>query len=131
MIQLATELRTEIDSTLAQLRKLTEPDVTRDRGAGKWVKKEILGHLIDSASNNHQWTELIDIWTAVNRQVAQAIESVPENRLIIEFAVLAIYGHVAGRAASMARKSRFIAATNRASGAMLVAAGTGLAWTNR
>lgn len=26
----------------------------RHRGAGKWVAKEILGHLIDSAANNHQ-----------------------------------------------------------------------------
>ena len=112
MIQIANELRTEIDSTLVRLRKLTESDVTRDRGAGKWIKKEILGHLIDSASNNHQrfvraqfedpfvgpgydgdawvalhryrqrsWTELLDIWAAMNRQVAQAVESVPENRL--------------------------------------------------
>ena len=112
MIQLAAELRAEIDSALVRFRKLTESDVTRDRGTGKWVKKEILGHLIDSASNNHQrfvraqfedpfvgpgydqdvwvalqryrqrpWTELVDIWSALNRQVAQAIESVPEGRL--------------------------------------------------
>ena len=112
MTELATELRAEIESALARLRKFTESDVTRDRGAGKWVKKEILGHLIDSAANNHQrfvraqfedpfvgpgyeqdawvalhryrqrpWTELLDIWAALNRQVARAIESVPENRL--------------------------------------------------
>jgi len=112
MIHLAAELRTEIDSALLRLRKLTETDVARDRGSGKWVKKEILGHLIDSASNNHQrfvraqfedpfvgpgydqdawvalqqyrhrpWTELLDIWAATNRQVAQTIESVQENRL--------------------------------------------------
>lgn len=54
MIQLAAELRAEIDSALLRLRKLTETDVARDRGPGKWVKKEIFGHLIDSASNNHQ-----------------------------------------------------------------------------
>ena len=54
MIDLAAELRAEIDSALLRLHKLTETDVTRGRGAGKWVKKEIIGHLIDSASNNHQ-----------------------------------------------------------------------------
>lgn len=29
-------------------------DVSRPLSPGKWSKKEILGHLIDSASNNHQ-----------------------------------------------------------------------------
>ncbi len=112
MKQLADELRSEIEAASARLRKLGESDVMRDRGAGKWVKKEILGHLIDSASNNHQrfvraqfedpfvgpgydqdvwvalqqygnrpWTELLDIWIALNRQVAQAMESVPSDRL--------------------------------------------------
>lgn len=63
--------------------------------------------------------------------VAPQVMILAITSLIIEFVVLAIYGHVAGRAASIARKSRFITATNRASGAMLVAAGTGLAWTSR
>ena len=31
-----------------------EAEATRPRGEGKWVKKQILGHLIDSAVNNHQ-----------------------------------------------------------------------------
>jgi len=54
MIEVASELRDEIESVLPRLRRLAEADVTRDRGSGKWVKKEILGHLIDSAANNHQ-----------------------------------------------------------------------------
>jgi len=54
MIELASELRDEIESALPRLRRLPEADVTRNRGAGKWSKKEILGHLIDSAANNHQ-----------------------------------------------------------------------------
>ena len=28
--------------------------VSRNRGPGKWGRREILGHLIDSAANNHQ-----------------------------------------------------------------------------
>jgi hypothetical protein len=35
-------------------RNWQESEVTQDRGAGKWMRKEILGHLIDSALNNHQ-----------------------------------------------------------------------------
>lgn len=54
MIELASELRDEIESALPRLQRLPEADVTRNRGAGKWVKKEVLGHLIDSAANNHQ-----------------------------------------------------------------------------
>ncbi len=54
MIELAKELRAEVDDTAARLRRLSETDVMQDRGVGKWVKKEILGHLIDSAANNHQ-----------------------------------------------------------------------------
>jgi len=54
MSEVAGELRRELDSTLPRLRRLAEADVTHDRGPGKWVKKEVLGHLIDSAVNNHQ-----------------------------------------------------------------------------
>ena len=54
MIELASALRAEVDRAAAYFRSLGEADVTRSRGTGKWVKKEILGHLIDSAANNHQ-----------------------------------------------------------------------------
>ncbi|PYQ05709.1 MAG: DinB family protein [Acidobacteria bacterium] len=54
MIEVAGELRDEMDAVLPRLRSMAEADVSRDRGPGKWMKKEILGHLIDSAANNHQ-----------------------------------------------------------------------------
>ncbi len=54
MIELASELRAEVDRAARYLRDLGEQAVTQDRGPGKWVKKQILGHLIDSAANNHQ-----------------------------------------------------------------------------
>ncbi|MBI3049361.1 MAG: DinB family protein [Acidobacteria bacterium] len=54
MKERADNLRSQVDSALASLGALTEADVTAPRGPGKWVKKEILGHLIDSAANNHQ-----------------------------------------------------------------------------
>jgi homoserine/homoserine lactone efflux protein len=47
--------------------------------------------------------------------------------VIIEFFVLAGYGALAARAASMAHEPRFVAVTNRISGGMLVVAGTGIA----
>ena len=54
MIELAAALRAEVEEAAVRLRHLTATEVNRDRGAGKWIKKEILGHLVDSAANNHQ-----------------------------------------------------------------------------
>ena len=50
----AEELRSEIDASYPRLRALTEAEVSAPRAGGKWSRKEILGHLIDSAANNHQ-----------------------------------------------------------------------------
>jgi hypothetical protein len=54
MTKAPTELRAVVSDTSRKLQALSEEDVMRSRGAGKWVKKEILGHLIDSALNNQQ-----------------------------------------------------------------------------
>ncbi len=112
MIELAAELRAEVGRAAGRLRKLGDADVARDRGPGRWVKKEILGHLVDSAVNNHQrlvraqlsdpfvgpgydqeawvriqryrerpWTELVELWTALNRHVAATIAALPAERL--------------------------------------------------
>jgi len=109
---LASELRAEVEKAAGRFRGLGESDAMRSRGPGKWVKKEILGHLIDSAANNHQrfvrapltdrlvfpgyqqddwvaaqryrerpWTELVDLWVALNRHVAATIEAVPAGKL--------------------------------------------------
>jgi hypothetical protein len=77
----------------------------------KWSKKEIIGHLIDSAVNNHQrfvraqfedipsiaynqnkWNEynyyqqmnklqIISFWTAYNRQLVELIKRIPQHKL--------------------------------------------------
>jgi hypothetical protein len=36
-----------------RLEAISDGDASRPRSAGKWSRKEIVGHLIDSASNNH------------------------------------------------------------------------------
>jgi hypothetical protein len=54
MTKAAAELRATVSESLPKLQALSENEVMRARGAGKWVKKEILGHLIDSALNNQQ-----------------------------------------------------------------------------
>ena len=43
-----------LDVTPEQLAQITEAASAKPGAPGKWSKKQILGHLIDSASNNHQ-----------------------------------------------------------------------------
>ena len=80
----------------------------------KWSKKEILGHLIDSATNNHQrfiraqfeekpeiyydedmWVQynyynelsskqLIHFWTAYNKQLVEIMKRIPVENLLRE-----------------------------------------------
>jgi hypothetical protein len=54
MKDLASDLRCEVEQVAGALRWITETDALQHRGDGKWTRKEILGHLIDSAANNHQ-----------------------------------------------------------------------------
>jgi hypothetical protein len=43
-----------IERVQSQFSNLTEPEVSQNPAPDKWSKKEILGHMVDSASNNHQ-----------------------------------------------------------------------------
>ncbi len=47
-------LRQTLDQVQAFLLKINDLDATQKPAPGKWSKKEIIGHLIDSAGNNHQ-----------------------------------------------------------------------------
>lgn len=51
---IAADLRGTIAEALPALRRLSDDDASRPRASGKWSPKQVLGHLIDSASNNHQ-----------------------------------------------------------------------------
>jgi len=108
---LAAALRAEVDGAAARFRRMDEAATTASRGSDKWVPKQIIGHLVDSAANNHQrcvraqladryvgpgydqeawverqryrdrpWTELVDLWVALNRHLAAAIEAIPEGK---------------------------------------------------
>ena len=112
MLDVAEAIRAEVDRVSAAFRRWTDADVSNSRGAGKWGRKEILGHLIDSAANNHQrfvraqfsdrlvfpgydqdawveanayrsraWSELVELWAAMNRHLAAAVERVPAGKL--------------------------------------------------
>jgi hypothetical protein len=93
------------------LDKIPEENFSKKPAPEKWSKKEILGHLIDSASNNHQrfvrvqfeempriaynqndWnrasrynqmdkSHLINFWAIYNRHLVEIISRIPRNDL--------------------------------------------------
>ena len=48
------ELREVVAAAMPRLLALSEEEAARPPAPGKWSPKEVLGHLIDSASTNHQ-----------------------------------------------------------------------------
>ena len=54
MKEIADEIRTIVDNSLGPLSSMPTDKVSFKAGPDKWSRKEILGHLIDSAANNHQ-----------------------------------------------------------------------------
>ncbi len=54
MISVATHLRNLVNGAKPRLLSLPEPQISEKPYTDKWSLKEVLGHLIDSAVNNHQ-----------------------------------------------------------------------------
>ncbi|MBN2320057.1 MAG: DinB family protein [Acidobacteria bacterium] len=53
MKETADEIRTIVTNSTGSLSSLSANEVSFKASPDKWSKKEILGHLIDSAANNH------------------------------------------------------------------------------
>src|SRR5437868_12107638 len=53
METVATDLEAKL-KIAQKLKAMSEQIASRSPGPGKWSAKEIIGHLIDSAANNHQ-----------------------------------------------------------------------------
>src|SRR5579872_3760430 len=54
MMNTSSELLRIVDAAEASLRGVSEEESEAPILPGGWSRKELLGHLIDSASNNHQ-----------------------------------------------------------------------------
>ncbi|HJQ23945.1 MAG TPA: DinB family protein [Blastocatellia bacterium] len=48
------DLRRAVDEAVAHFAEFNEADTSAPLADGKWSRKQLLGHLIDSAANNHQ-----------------------------------------------------------------------------
>ena len=66
MKDIARQLRELLTEVEPELLRLSDEDVEEKPAPDEWSKKEILGHLIDSASNNHH-----RFVRAVNKVAAQ------------------------------------------------------------
>lgn len=95
------------------LQKINEEEFSRKTSLEKWSKKEVLGHLLDSATNNHQrfvrcqyenyiitpyeqnqlvrvnhyqaldTTHIINFWTIYNKHLLEIIRYMPSSNLDI------------------------------------------------
>lgn len=54
MTHIADELNQTTEAAAARLRAVSDKDATVKPAPDRWSKKEVVGHLIDSAANNHQ-----------------------------------------------------------------------------
>ena len=52
--RIARDVLATVESGLPKLRALDEQQASAPRAEGKWSPKQVIGHLIDSAFNNHQ-----------------------------------------------------------------------------
>jgi hypothetical protein len=52
--RIARDVLAIVESELPKLRALDEEQASAPRAPGKWSPKQIIGHLLDSAFNNHQ-----------------------------------------------------------------------------
>jgi DinB family protein len=108
----AEALAAALSAALPGLQAISEAESARPRAPGKWSPRQVLGHLIDSAANNHQrfvrartaealtfpgyaqeawveaqhyneraWSELVELWTVLNRHLLHVMERVPPDRL--------------------------------------------------
>jgi len=105
MQTIASQLKTFIDHHIDALKLLPESELVFKSAPGKWSKKEIIGHLIDSAQSNirrfvvaqyedspfivysqdkwvtianyQQWntSELINLWYLLNKQACEILKN--------------------------------------------------------
>jgi hypothetical protein len=54
MKELSEQLLRLVETAEPKLHSTSEPETARPLLPGGWSRKQVLGHLIDSASNNHQ-----------------------------------------------------------------------------
>ena len=106
----AKELNELVNDTFIRFKKIPLQEWEQRYAPGKWTRKQVLGHLVDSASNNHQrfvraqlgdnltvtytqdnWVSvqdynnanannLINLWISYNKHLAYIISKISEEK---------------------------------------------------
>ena len=112
MKEVTTQLSKIIEDYQAMMNSINEEKFSFKPGPQKWSKKEILGHIIDSAQNNirrfivsqyentptivynqDQWVEignyqkdlskeLIQLWVLLNKRICNILDNMPDDALL-------------------------------------------------
>ena len=90
MLDYVARLRTDVEAATPALLALSEAQSARRPATGKWSPKEVVGHLVDSASNNHQRFVLAQFddalvfsaYTQDDWVAAQQYQSAPWSELV-------------------------------------------------
>jgi hypothetical protein len=107
---LGDELLETLGEALPKLQAMSAADAAKPYAPGKWSSTQVIGHLIDSAANNHQrfiraqagplvfppyiqdewvaaqhyedrsWDDLVAFWYAYNRHLAHVMRHIPEDK---------------------------------------------------
>jgi homoserine/homoserine lactone efflux protein len=110
---------------------LTLPESGPDSGGGPRILRD--GFLLQAANPKAIlfFTAILPQFIDARHSVALQILLLGVSSIVVEFAILFIYGQLAGRALAMARSPRFEKTTNRVAGSLLIGAGVGLARLRR
>ena len=115
MNEISEQMNEIVTASSEQMKKISSQEWEFKKTPEKWSKKEILGHLIDSAANNHQrfvraqyedktpisydgniWvniekhhdapvSNLIGLWAFYNLHLAHIISNIPKEKYNVEF----------------------------------------------
>jgi hypothetical protein len=110
MQEVVQQLKNIVNTYTVQFLNFTEAELSHKPSATKWSKKEIIGHLIDSAQNNirrfvvtqyettphivyaqNEWVsiqnyqlynskELIELWSLLNKHIAVILKNMPAEK---------------------------------------------------
>jgi threonine/homoserine/homoserine lactone efflux protein len=102
---------------------------TATDGANPGIRLLARGFVLQAANPKSLifFTALLPQFIRPDQPVPLQILVLGLSSLVAEFSVLGLYGFSAGRAATLAQQPRFINATNRVAGGLLIGAGAGIA----